>query len=267
MLMEYLFNLDLETFNLILVVWGLAALPSALSIIWAKVLPMSSRADNSKLAVLGTIDKRLGWIIMETPVIATVLLCYWAGLKASGGSINVSVVFVAVFVVHYFNRGFIFPFRIKVAGKRMPLVSMLSSMTFYIINSYLIGYYFGALKAYPLEWLWDPRFLIGMAVFTFGFVVNIQSDNILMRLRGPGESGYKIPKGGMYKYVSCPNYLGEILEWVGFAIMSWSLMGLVYAFWVALPLIPQAILAHRWYLEKFGDEYPPQRKALFPGIL
>ena len=265
--MDQLFNIQLATFNWLLIAWGAMALPSALSIVWAKVLPMSSRADNSKLAVLGTIDKRLGWIIMEIPVIATVLLCYWAGVEASGSEINVSIVFIAVFVVHYFNRGFIFPFRIKVQGKRMPVVSMLSSMLFYIINSYLIGYYFGALKAYPLEWLWDPRFIIGMLIFIGGFIINIQSDNILMRLRGPGETGYKIPRGGMYKYVSCPNYLGEILEWVGFAIMSWSLMGVVYAFWVALPLIPQAILAHRWYKEQFGAEYPPQRKAVFPYLL
>jgi steroid 5-alpha reductase family enzyme len=196
-----------------------------------------------------------------------VLFCYWAGIQASGGSVNVSVVFIAVYVVHYFNRGFIFTLRVKVAGKRMPVVSMLSSMMFYIVNSYLIGYYFGALKAYPLEWLWDPRFIMGMGVFLAGFVINIQSDNILMRLRGPGETGYKIPRGGMYRYVSCPNYLGEIMEWIGFAIMSWSLMGAVYALWVALPLLPQAMLAHRWYLEKFGDKYPVERKAVFPHVL
>ncbi len=265
--MDFLFSIELQTFNWILIVWGLIAVPSALSIVFAGVLPMSSKGDNSLLAVLGTIDKRLGWIIMEVPVIATVVFCYVAGMKASGATVNVSIVFIGVFVVHYFNRGFIFPFRIKVKGKRMPVASMLSSMCFYIINSYLIGYYFGALKAYPLEWLWDPRFIIGMGVFLVGFVINIQSDNILMRLRGPGETGYKIPRGGMYKYVSCPNYLGEILEWVGFAIMSWSLMGLVYAVWVALPLLPQAILAHRWYLDKFGDDYPAERKAVIPRLL
>lgn len=265
--MDFLFSFDQQTFNWILIAWGVMALPSALSIVWAGVMPMSSRGDNSKLAVMGTIDKRLGWIIMETPVIFTVVACYLMGVKASGTPINVSIVFVAVFVVHYFNRALIFPFRIKVAGKTMPIAIMLSSMSFYIINGYMVGYYFGALKAYPLEWLWDPRFLFGLALFFVGFTINIQSDNILMRLRGPGETGYKIPRGGMYKYVSCPNYLGEILEWVAFAIMSWSLMGAVYAIWVALPLIPQAMQAHRWYLDKFKEEYPSDRRAIFPFLL
>lgn len=43
-----------------------------------------------------------------------------------------------------------------------------------------------------------------------------------------GESataGYKIPYGGMFEYVSCANFFGEIVEWVGFAMASWSLPG------------------------------------------
>jgi steroid 5-alpha reductase family enzyme len=117
-----------------------------------------------------------------------------------------------------------------------------------------------------VEWLSDPRFIFGLALFFFGFVVNIQSDNILINLRKPGETGYKIPYGGFYRYVSCPNYFGEIMEWVGFAIMTWCIPGLIYMLWVALPLFAQAIEAHRWYNDKFGDEYPKNRKAIFPGI-
>jgi hypothetical protein len=58
-----------------------------------------------------------------------------------------------------------------------------------------------------------------------------------------------------------------MLEWVGFAIMSWSLPGLVYAVWVALPLLAQALSAHRWYLDEFGSEYPSNRRAVIPGII
>lgn len=265
--MEFLFTIDAEQFNWILIAWAALAVPSALSIVWAGVLPISSRADNSKLGLLGMIDKRTGWIIMETPVIATVVLCYVGGLKASGAAIDVSIVFVGIFVLHYTNRALIYPFRIRAQGKKMPVLSMLSSMLFYIINGYLIGYYFAALKTYPADWLWDPRFIFGIILFLVGFTINIQSDNILMRLRAPGESGYKIPRGGLYRYVSCPNYFGEILEWVAFAIMSWSLMGLVYAIWVALPLLAQAVQAHHWYRAQFSDAYPAERKAVIPGLL
>ena len=65
--------------------------------------------------------------------------------------------------------------RIKVAGKTMPVYTMLTSMVFYTVNGYLIGHYFGQLRDYPIEWLYDPRFIIGVALFLFGFFVNIHS--------------------------------------------------------------------------------------------
>jgi 3-oxo-5-alpha-steroid 4-dehydrogenase 1 len=49
-----------------------------------------------------------------------------------------------------------------------------------------------------------------------------QSDAILRNLRKPGETDYKIPKGGAFKFVSGANFLGEILEWTGFAIAQWN---------------------------------------------
>ncbi len=261
--MNTLLTLSTGQFTLILWIWGALGVISALSLWRSGMMPMSGRRDNASLAALGTINKRAGWIIQEIPVLITVLYFY----VAAGGGLTVSSVFIAVFVVHYTNRALIFPYRIKVQDKRMPVMIMLFSMIFYAVNGYLIGYYFGALHDYPPEWLWDPRFVLGMALFGIGMLINIGSDNILMRLRKPGETGYKIPQGGLFRWVSCPNYFGEILEWIGFAIMSWSLMGLVYATWVGLPLLAQGFNAHRWYIEKFGDRYPARRKAVVPFLL
>ena len=261
--MEYLTQIDLQTFNQYVIYWGALGFLSALAIHFLKLLPISSRADNSVLGFLGNIDKKLGWIIMEVPVLIVVIYFYATGKNP----INVSIVMVGVFVFHYINRALIYPYRIKAAGKTMAVSMMLSSMTFYIINGYVIGYYFGTLKEYPIEWLWDPRFIVGLVLFMTGFIINVTSDNILMNLRSPGETGYKIPHGGFFKYVSCPNYFGEILEWIGFAVMTWCLPGVIYAVWVALPLFAQALGAHRWYVEKFADEYPANRKAIIPGLI
>ncbi len=258
-----LLTLDIERYNTFILYWGSLSIISAIAIHFTQLLPLSSRADNSALSFLGNIDKRTGWIIMEIPVLLVVIYFY----AATDAPMNASVVIVGAFVFHYINRALIFPYRIKAKGKTMPVSMMLSSMTFYIINGYLIGYYFGALKSYPVEWLWDPRFLLGLGLFLFGFYINVTSDNILINLRKPGETGYKIPHGGFFKYVSCPNYFGEVIEWIGFAIMSWSLPGAIYAIWVALPLIAQGMAAHRWYLEKFGNDYPAERKAVIPKLL
>lgn len=260
--LNFLLNLDVEHLYTFLYYWGALSVVSALLIVVTKQLPMSSRIDNDKISFLGTIDKKLGWTLMEIPILIVVIYFFVKGQQP----LNVSVVMVALFVMHYFNRAIIFPQRIKVSGKTMPILAMLSSMAFYIVNGYIIGHYFGALKAYPVEWLYDPRFIIGFTMFITGFIINIQSDNILINLRGPGESGYKIPYGGCFKFVSCPNYMGEMIEWTGFAIMTWCLPGTVYAIWVVLPLFAQAVGAHQWYKDKFKDEYPKNRKAIIPFI-
>ena len=56
---------------------------------------------------------------------------------------------------------------------------------------------------------------------------------MLRELRKPGETGYKIPVGGLYRLLSCPNYFGELLEWIGFAIAAWSLPAFMFAVYTA----------------------------------
>ncbi len=265
--MDLLPQLDRASFDLILLVWVLLCVISAAAMHFAGMMPISNREQRSGLLILGDIDKKTGWIILETPVLVTVVFCYLAGVQASGSDINGSVVFVAAFFVHYFHRALIYPYRLKVKGKRMPVLIMLFAMSFYIINGYIIGYYFGAFKAYDSSWLADPRFGLGLAMFVIGMAINIHSDNILINLRKPDETEYKLPRGGFFRWVSCPNYFGEMLEWIGFAIMSWSIVGLVFAIWIALPLMAQALNAHRWYQKHFGDQYPPERKAIIPFVL
>jgi protein-S-isoprenylcysteine O-methyltransferase Ste14 len=112
----------------------------------------------------------------------------------------------------------------------------------------------------------DPRFVAGVLVFFSGLAVNVRADRRLMALRAPGETGYKIPRGGLYEYVSSPNYLGEIVEWLGWALATWSLAGLAFAVYTIANLLPRALQHHAWYRRTFPD-YPPGRKALVPFVL
>jgi protein-S-isoprenylcysteine O-methyltransferase Ste14 len=133
-------------------------------------------------------------------------------------------------------------------------------------NGYLNGHYLFSLSGgSPLAWLADPRFIAGLALFLGGFVVNRGADHTLRQLRQPGETSYAIPYGGLYRWVSCPNYLGEIVVWCGWAIATWSPAGLSFAIWTAANLIPRARSHHRWYLENFVN-YPTERRRLVPGI-
>ena len=265
--MEFLTQIDRDSFDVLMLLWVGLCVVSASAMLFGGMMPISNREQRAGLMLLGSIDKKTGWIILETPVLVTVVYFYLAGVEASGQPFNWSGIFVVAFFVHYFHRALIYPYRLKVKGKRMPVMIMLFAMLFYIVNGYMIGYYFGAFHAYDINWLTDPRFILGMAMFVVGMAINIHSDNILIKLRKPGETEYKIPRGGFYRWVSCPNYFGEMLEWIGFAIMSWSVVGLVFALWIALPLMAQGVNAHRWYQQRFGEDYPAGRRAIIPFLL
>jgi len=107
--------------------------------------------------------------------------------------------------------------------------------------------------------------LVGIVVFFQGWILNIWADQILINLRVPGDKGYYIPRGPPYRFVSCPNYLGELTEWTGMFIAFRTQASLAFVLNTAANLVPRAILTHRWYKQKFGDKYPKERKwAVLP---
>ncbi len=210
------------------------------------------------------ISSRLGWVLMEG-LSAVMMAAFFVLSHRSVGA--VSLVFLGMWEIHYVHRAFIYPFRRRDEGKTMPLVVVVMGMLFNAGNCYLNGrYLFSYGPGYSLSYLTTFKFLSGAALFGIGFVINQQSDWILSHLRAPGETGYRIPKGGLFDKVSCPNYLGEILEWTGWALATWSLPGVSFAVWTAANLVPRALAHHRWYREHF-DDYPESRKALIPYVL
>jgi len=168
--------------------------------------------------------------------------------------------------MHYIHRAFIYPFSITSPNRPMPVSIALTSILFNAVNAYLNGrFLFSFTDSYSTAWLTDYRFIAGAAVFAVGFYINRQSDNILTHLRTAGDDAYRIPRGGMFNLVSCPNYLGEILIWTGWAVATWSLPGLAFAAWTVANLAPRARFHHQWYREQFPD-YPEDRKALIPRL-
>ena len=212
------------------------------------------------------IPARLSWILMEAPSPIGMAVLFLLATPERQSSLA-AIAFLCLWQIHYINRSFVFPFRIRAAGKTVPLAVPLMAIVFNLGNAYLNGrWLFHFAPAYPDAWLYDPRFLVGVGLFFLGFIINQHADWILIHLRKPGETGYKIPKGGAYRYVSCPNYLGEILEWTGWALATWSLAGLTFAVWTFANLVPRALTHHKWYQDKFPD-YPTERRAVFPYVL
>ncbi len=210
-----------------------------------------------------TISNRLGWVIMELPV----LLLLWIYLAPVFHSISlVSWVMISLFCLHYLNRTFIFPFRLHTRGKKMPLIIVLSAILFNLVNGFSLGYYFAHYANYANSWFTDIRFICGFILFFAGMYINLRTDDQLIHLRKPGETHYVIPRNGLFEWVSCPNLLGELIEWLGFALLCWNLPAWGFFIWTAANLIPRAISHHSWYRNTFAD-YPANRKAIVPFVL
>lgn len=209
------------------------------------------------------IDNKLGWFIMEFFLLVVLFYFILTGINEQS---IVNIIITALITIHYLDRSIIFPIRIQTKGKKMPLLIMIFALGFNLSNGFLFGYYLGNFKVYTLNWLTTPQFIIGTLIFITGAVINKYADTILINLRKPNETGYKIPYGGLFKYVSCPNLFGEIIQWFGFAVLTWSLPGLAFFVWTFANLVPRAISHHKWYLSHF-ENYPKERKAVIPFIL
>ncbi len=210
------------------------------------------------------IPNRLGWVIMELPSLIMFLTFFLLGPNHMTLPL---IIFLLLYTIHYINRSVIFPFRTHTSQKLMPLLIAVFAIFFNLINGFINGYYFGTVSdGYSSEWLYDIRFILGSLLFITGYIINLRSDNVLLAIRKSSQNGYSIPTGGSFKYVSCPNFFGEILEWTGFAIMTWSPAALAFAIWTVVNLVPRALDHHKWYQERFQD-YPAERKAVIPFIL
>jgi hypothetical protein len=209
------------------------------------------------------ISDRVGWIVMESPAVLVFALCFAYGRRPTSIA---AVVLFAMWETHYIHRAFIYPLGIRSRQGKMPVSVVAMALLFNVMNGYLNGrWVFSLSNNYTRAWLLDPRFWSGFVIFVVGYLINRHADQVLRSLRRPGESTYSIPYGGLYRWISCPNYLGEILEWVGWAVATWSLPGLAFAVWTAANLAPRAWTNHCWYQERFPD-YPAERKALVPGV-
>ena len=213
-----------------------------------------------------SLNNKIAWVLMEAPVFI-VMLSIW--LKADAKWHVPELILFCMFQLHYFQRSFIFPFLIT--GKsRMPIAIMLMGIIFNVINGVMQGgglfWYSNPDFALGVSYLTHWNFVIGSIVFVAGLLINWHSDYVIRHLRKPGDTNHYLPQRGMYKYVTSANYLGELMEWVGFAIACNTLVAWVFPIWTAANLVPRAHAIHKRYRQEFGDDAVGKRKRVIPFL-
>lgn len=212
-----------------------------------------------------TVNNRLGWILMEAPVFLVMLLCWWFSDRQFH---TVPFILFLLFQSHYFQRSFIFPLLFKTKS-RMPIAIMMSGVLFNTLNGLMQGgwiFYVSPENQYTTDWLTTPQFIIGVIIFFIGMGINLHSDHIIRHLRKPGDHNHYLPKGGFYDYVTSANYFGELTEWLGWAILTWSFAGFVFFIWTFANLVPRANTIYKKYKESFPEMEHLNLKRIIPFI-
>ena len=258
---EYIANSE-ATYNIFLAVMAITALFVFIALHFVKA--GYGYLYNPKFGF--PIPNKIAWVLMEAPVfVAMWVMWYLGGMTTELAPLAL----FSIIQIHYFQRSFIFPMLLR-GNSKMPVSIMLMGATFNTLNALMQGcwLFFYAPKAdYYADWFSKPYIYIGVAVWLFGFITNLHSDYIIRHLRKPGDKKHYIPYGGMFRFVSSANYFGEFMEWVGYAIASWSIPGVVFAWWTFANLAPRAGDLRKRYEQEFGEEFTKlKRKRIIPFI-
>ncbi|XP_021897373.1 steroid 5-alpha-reductase DET2 [Carica papaya] len=215
-----------------------------------------------------TIYAPLSWFFMESPTLWLTFLLFPYGRHHSNPK---ALLLISPFLLHYFNRTCLYPLRLhrsitqRKPASGFPVSVAMTAFSFNLLNTYLQARWVSHYKDdYEGDGWFLWRFLGGLVLFLVGMWVNLWADRVLVGLKREG-GGYKVPRGGLFEMVSCPNYFGEVVEWLGWAVMTWSWVGFGFFLYTCANLVPRARASHKWYLRKF-DDYPKGRKAVVPFL-
>jgi 3-oxo-5-alpha-steroid 4-dehydrogenase 1 len=210
-----------------------------------------------------TFSSRVGWLLMESPAVFVIVIVVFS----SGRAVSPLVLFfLLLWETHYLYRTYLFPFMLRENGRGMPVVLAFMAFVFNSLNGYANGSFLaGAPDIAGTGPVPAIRIGAGVALFVVGFLTHVLADRDLRQLRKPGELGYKVPQGGLFDLIASPNYFGEIVEWTGWALATWSLPGLAFALFTMANLVPRARAHRKWYRETFPD-YPLERKRVIPFV-
>ena len=254
--------MDGQTYHLITL--GILSSAVVVAVVLLFVRAPYGRHNSGPLAH-GGVPVRWGWLLMELPSPLLIVLGAIAwGIAGPWPNLLLPLMWLS----HYLYRTFVYPFRMRARpGDVMPWLPFLMAIVFNVLNGAANAAGIAGVTGEPAVAEGElGRFVAGLMLFFAGMYINRRADAVLVALRPPGETGYRIPRGWLYEWISCPNYLGETLMWLGFAVAANTTAAWAFAAFTVANLWPRALSHHRWYRDTFED-YPARRKAIVPYVL
>ncbi|KAK7429224.1 Very-long-chain enoyl-CoA reductase [Neonectria magnoliae] len=207
----------------------------------------------------------LGPILIHTAVVAARPYLY---KNAEGAMSQTQWLSYGMIVLHFVKREFETLFVHKFSANTMPFFNVFKNSFFYWAIS-------GALCAFTI---YSPKSLaakadipiidaLGTALYLFGETGNALIHRYLSSLRSTGGTERKIPVGYGFNLVTCPNYMFEILSWVGIILASRDWAVVLFIAIGAAQMFDWAKGKERAYRKEFGDSYKKKRYRILPGLL
>jgi len=143
-------------------------------------------------------------------------------------SINLGSLVLSTFIIIWSLRLGTFLFlRIKKAGKDRRFNEIKKSFSWFFMTFSVSGMWVTicsicALTGIANGIIFSSTTIIGIIIFTIGFAIEIIADSQKTKFRAKDENKDKFISSGLWKYSRHPNYLGEIILWLGISLISFS---------------------------------------------
>ncbi|ORX53996.1 hypothetical protein DM01DRAFT_1305444 [Hesseltinella vesiculosa] len=225
----------------------------------------STQMGYSKFASLKskslTIPSQWGMLLIYAPsLIGSIGIWWWSHHRKSLPHVQ----FLSLFTfLHFTKRIYEVLFVHRYSGKSVLADALVISSSY--LSFTVIQWHFATLV--PASSVDRPQLVLGAILFFIGEGINLYHHSLLSQLRRGGSKDYKIPRRGLFKYVWCPHYLGEIISFMAMTLLSQHAIVFVYELMAAAYLGVRAKQTQRWYKQRFQLSPTDQAKAcLIPGV-
>ena len=143
-------------------------------------------------------------------------------------SINLGSLVLSTFIIIWSLRLGTFLFlRIKKAGEDRRFNEIKKSFSWFFMTFSVSGMWVTicsicALTGIANGIIISGTTIIGIIIFIIGFTIEIIADSQKTKFRANDDNKDKFISSGLWKYSRHPNYLGEIILWLGISLISFS---------------------------------------------
>ena len=177
---------------------------------------------------------------------------------------DVQKVALLLWTVHYTKRILESIFVHEFGTLTMPVFNLFKNCAYYWSFAAFVGWNVNLpAEVEPPQW----HLAVGFPWFCVFMLLNFVCHMRLKYMRPKGTNAFVIPHGGLFEYITCPNYFCEIMTWFGFNILTgFTVAGVLFNIVGALQMLQWAKQRRAKYVKLFGNKWPKKRYVLFPFI-